>query len=75
MSQLSVAHKFLRADVDTFLDEIDAELYQEWQDFFLIQSGGYRLPEKEQTPEQVETNFKLWAGMHNASLRAKNGRK
>ena len=72
MSQLSLALKFKRADVDAFLEEIDAELYQEWQDFFLIQSGGYKAQPAEQTPEQVETIFNLWAGMHNAKLRNNN---
>lgn len=71
MSQLSLAMKFGRVDVDKFLDEITAELYQEWQDFLLIQSGGFKAAPREQTPEQVEMTARMWAGMLNAKAKGK----
>lgn len=68
---LSFALKFGRADVNRFLDEIDAEQYQEWQDYFQIESGGFKSAPKEQTPEQVEMTARMWASMLNAKAKGK----
>jgi hypothetical protein len=42
LSQLEVAHAFNRPDVDTFMDEVNADQWAEWEAYFTLRPIGFR---------------------------------